>query len=144
MIKRDSFQILSEKVIYWFSTTNMQLKYIFRYKTGAMRRMQNLVSKGYFYHTSGTIPLESSEQLHLKFARKYDTELDDVKRCRAYKKGEGVCKAQSIMFYCESDEVVRYWLLRSDGTSGRILEEETMHDTRDCLLYTSPSPRDRG
>ena len=111
---------------------------IFEYKTQAMRRLTNLAGQGYVYHTCGVVLLEKAERLHQRFAELYGTQISDDQRYRAFKKGR--CKAQSIMYYCASDQVVRWWLVCTDG-SGVIRERESLGDARDKHhRLTFPAP----
>ena len=112
---------------------------IFKYKTQAMRRLTKLAGQGYVYHTSGTVSLEKAERLHQRFAEKYGTSLSDDQRYRAFKRGE--CKTQHIMYYCASDQVVRWWLVCTDGV-GEIRDKESLGDARDKHhRLTFPAPK---
>lgn len=103
-----------------------------------MRRLTKLAGQGYVYHTSGTVPLVKAERLHQRFVQRYGTELSDDQRYRAFKRGE--CKTQHIMYYCASDQVVRWWLVCTDG-SGAIREMESLGDARDKHhRLTFPAP----
>ena len=112
---------------------------IFKYKTQAMDRLTKLAGHGYFYHTSGIVTLEKVERVHQRFAELYGTEFNKDKRYREFKKGK--CKTQSIMYYCSSDKVVRWWLACSDG-SGAIRDREHLSDARDKhhrLEFSAPA-----
>lgn len=104
-----------------------------------MRRLLNLAGQGYVHHTSGVVSLEKTDRLHHRFAELYDTELGDDRRYRSFKRGE--CKTQSVMYYCASDRVVRWWLVCSDG-SGAIHDKELLSDARDKhhrLAFAAPA-----
>ena len=102
----------------------MILPPLYPHKTDAMRKLQNLVSRGHARWTAGQIEPRKLPALCLKFADRYGIERSAQQRWRA--KTQGEASAHLILWPVEPEQV-HWWLVVSPG-GGLVVELEQLQD----------------
>ena len=97
---------------------------VFIYKTDAMRRILQLVSRGYTRYTNGVSEPRKLQSLIYKFEDRYGVNRTTQQRYRAKAKGEA--NAQLVLWL--SDNVINWWLLVTAG-EGAVKDLELLRDT---------------
>lgn len=97
---------------------------VYTYKTDAMRRILQLVSRGYVRYTFGKCELKKLQSLICKFDDRYKINLTTQQRYRAKAKGEA--NTQLVLFF--NEKTIEWWLLVTPGT-GLIEELEILKNT---------------
>lgn len=106
----------------------MTLLPLYPHKTDAMRKLQNLVSRGHARWTGGQIEPRKLPALCLKFADRYGVERTAQQRWRA--KAQGEASAHLVLWPGEpyqSQRRVHWWLVVSPG-GGLVVELEQLQD----------------
>ena len=98
---------------------------VYTYKTDAMRRILQLVSRGYIRYTFGKCELKKLQSLICKFDDRYKINLTTQQRYRAKAKGEA--NTQLVLFF--NGKTIEWWLL---VTPGKGLVDQ-MEDLKDAL-----------
>ena len=98
---------------------------VFIYKTDAMRRILQLVSRGYTRYTTGQSHPKKLQSMIYKFEDRYGINRTTQQRYRAKVKGEA--NAQLVL-WLSSDDVVEWWLLVTSG-EGVVKDLETLLNT---------------
>jgi len=116
----------SEFVILYMASTTRQVKImIIQHKTDLMRQMIRLISHGYQYWVSGSVPASKATAMTLKFDDRYSVKATSQQRYRRKKRGEA--NAQLLMWPVPDSEDIQWWLLATEGT-GLIHQMETLCD----------------
>ena len=97
---------------------------VFIYKTDAMRRILQLVSRGYTRYKNGVSEPRKLQNLIYKFEDRYGVNRTTQQRYRAKAKGEA--NAQLVLWL--SDNVINWWLLVTAG-EGAVKDLELLRDT---------------
>lgn len=87
--------------------------FIQRYKSTTMQRIQELVIRGYNYHTQGEIHYSKASNFVKKFQEKYHISLSS--RQRSYRKSCGKGNAHLLLYPDTNTENFLWWLLVTDG-----------------------------
>ena len=116
------------------------MSYIFKYKTGAMRKLLHHAGTGYVYYKTGTVSLKKADKLRQKYIENYSVDLDKDRRFRM--KLDGFATTKLVMYYCKHDQLVHWFLLSREG-EGLIFDKpnDPMRDMRDRnhrLKITAP------
>ena len=101
--------------------------FIQKYKTTTMQRIQDSVSRGYFYHTSGQCPPEKIMNLVAKFDELYEVNLN--RNQRAYRRKKGQAVVQLFIYPHHEKKYFLWWLLATNGEH-LIHKRESLKDVR--------------
>ncbi|MCW8905974.1 MAG: hypothetical protein OQL28_01890 [Sedimenticola sp.] len=93
------------------------------HKTVLMQRLLDAVSRGYHWHTSGTVPLCKAQNLAKKFADRYDVHKSANQR--AYDKRKRKASARLFMLNVPNSSDLYWWLLATGG-NGAIHDNEKL------------------
>ena len=99
---------------------------VFVYKTDAMRKILQLVSRGYTRHTKGEIKSNKLQSMIFKFEDRYGISRTTQQRYRA--KASGQANSQLVLWLSD-DHVVSWFLLVTPG-EGVIENVEDLKDTK--------------
>ncbi len=102
----------------------MILPPLYPHKTDAMRKLQNLVSRGHARWTAGQIEPRKLPALCLKFADRYGIERPAQQRWRAKAQVEA---SAHLVFWPGEPQRVHWWLVVSPG-GGLVVELEQLQD----------------
>jgi hypothetical protein len=95
------------------------------HKTVLMQRLLDSVSRGYCWHTSGSVPLNKAQRLSNKFAERYGVHRNANRR--AYAKRKGQANTRLFLWHKESSTHLLWWLLVTEG-EGTVHDEEQLYD----------------
>lgn len=98
---------------------------VIQHKTDLMRQMIRLVSHGYHFWVSGSVPVSKSESMILKFDDRYSVNATSQQRYRRKKRGEA--NAQLLLWPDPDGDELLWWLLATDG-DGLIHQMEDLSD----------------
>jgi len=116
----------SDFVIRYKASTTRQVKImIIQHKTDLMRQMIRLISHGYQYWVSGSVPASKVEAMILKFDDRYSVKATSQQRYRRKKRGEA--NAQLLICPVPDSTELQWWLLATDG-EGLIHQMENLCD----------------
>ncbi|TVO73027.1 hypothetical protein [Sedimenticola selenatireducens] len=90
------------------------------HKTVVMQRILDAASRGYCYHTSGTLPLHKAGNLAGKFAEHYQVHHNANQRAYAKRLGRASTR---LFLYQRSNQDLMWWLLATHG-SGQVHQLE--------------------
>ena len=113
--------------------------FIYHYKTDAMQRLCLLLGKGYVHYTHGIVQPHKAATLHERFIQRYEIDRDVDRRYRC--KRRGITNSFLVMYYCNHDQVIRWWLVNTLGHA-TVNELEQLKDARDRntrLPFPAPS-----
>lgn len=102
--------------------------HVYLYKTVLMQRLLDSVSRGYPWHTSGTVPLHKAQRFVEKFADRYSVDRNENQR--AYARRKGKANARLFMFVTHERTELLWWLLASKGI-GVVHEQEQLWHAMD-------------
>jgi len=116
----------SDFVIRYKASTTRQVKImVIQHKTDLMRQMIRLVSHGYHFWVSGSVPVSKSESMILKFDDRYSVTATSQQRYRRKKRGEA--NARLLLWPAPDGDELLWWLLATDG-EGLIHQMENLSD----------------
>lgn len=95
------------------------------YKTDTMRKIQQLVARGYTRYTNGVIDVSKVKALVYKFTDRYEIDRSNQQRYRA--KLDNIANAHLVMWFDPDEKTVRWWLLATKG-NGVINDLENLSD----------------
>lgn len=98
------------------------------HKSVLMQRLLDAVSRGYNWHTHGSVPVEKASRLSAKFAELYC--VDRNSNARAYAQRQGKSNSRLFLFATESSTYLDWWLLSSDGV-GSVHQLERLQSALD-------------
>lgn len=93
------------------------------HKTVLMQRLLDSVARGYWWHTSGTVPLAKAERFSNKLDERYGVHRNANQR--AYAKRMGWSNARLFLYASPNAPMLYWWLLATDG-EGRVHGEERL------------------
>lgn len=99
---------------------------VHRRKTGAMRELQHLVSRGHTRWVGGEVVPRKLEALALKFADRYAIDRSAQQRWRCKKRG--LANASLVSWFDSENDRVLWWLLVTPG-SGLVEDLEKLAET---------------
>lgn len=94
-----------------------------------MQRLLDAVSHGYYWHTSGTVPIDKAQRLVDKFADRYEIHRNE--NHRAYAKRKRQCNTRLFLYASPRATTLSWFLLATKG-AGRIHQEERLQHAQNA------------